>query len=340
MKKRSDRPGNPFRLLLALALILALVPFSCFGEAAPAQEPTPEQIYTENSWFFDFDEDFEYAEEEKIFLKLIHLWEYNERIADWCKEEAAKLPEDSKALKHYQQYEELLRHPQPGLPTEEESKAVSEKALSNISTQLQEEAVAYYKRCVEAEPKITADLFEVADELGTELFGIKYRLKSAGDNAEGVCRFADKIDENLKEAENAGHPISYKEAAEAVHDLVRYTMAGTPDTLVEIYLATKEKLEAKGYRYVKVKNSWESYSINVPYRGVNTQIESPDGIVFELQFHTAESLVTKSIAHEMYETTRDPRVPDEQKADLLKQSYEIFDRMTAPDRISEIVQVK
>ena len=101
MKKRSDRPGNPFRLLLALALILALVPFSCFGEAAPAQEPTPEQIYTENSWFFDFDEDFEYAEEEKIFLKLIHLWEYNERIADWCKEEAAKLPEDSNALKHY-----------------------------------------------------------------------------------------------------------------------------------------------------------------------------------------------------------------------------------------------
>ncbi len=141
----------------------------------------------------------------------------------------------------------------------------------------------------------------------------------------------------MKEAEIAGHPISYKEAAESVHDLVRYTIASTPDTLVQNFQFFRENLEAKGYRYVKIKNTWENYSMNAPYRGVNTQIESPSGIVFELQFHTAESLVVKSVAHGMYEITRDPRVPIEEKAELLKQSYALFDRMRTPDRISEIV---
>ena len=339
MKKTLDRPGNPFLHLLALMLILALVPFSCLGEAAPAQEATPDQIYAEESWSNGIDEDFEYTEEEKTLMRLVHLLVYNGRIAEWCKEEAAKLPEDSKARQKYEKYAELLLEMQPGLPTEEESKAFSEKALSYISTQLKEEAVDYYKRCVEAEPKITSDLCEIADEIGTELFGIKHRLKSAGDTADGVCRFADKIDEKMKEAEKAGQPISYKEAAESIHDLVRYTMVATPKTLVLNYLETREKLEAKGYRFVRVKNTWETYSLNVPYRGVNTQVESPYGIIFELQFHTTESFVTKDIAHEMYETTRDPRVPEEEKVSLLQQSFELFDRLTVPDRISEIVPV-
>ena len=337
MKKSFDRPGHLFRLLLALALMLALVPFSCFGETAPAREATPEQIYADESWSFDFDEDIEFSKQELIVLRRLLLWIYNDSVADWCKEEAEKLPEESEVRKQYEEYEALLRQPQPESPSLEESKESSGKALSNISSQLKEEAVEYYKRCVEAEPAITADLFEIADSLGTEMYGIKYRLKSAGDNVNGVCRFADKIDEKMKVAEKAGHPISYKEAAESIHDLVRYTMAATPDTLVLNFKTTREKLEAKGYRYVKIKNSWESYSMNAPYRGVNTQIESPSGIVFELQFHTAESLVVKSIAHGMYEITRDPKIPLEEKVDLLKQSYELFDRMKAPNRISEIV---
>jgi hypothetical protein len=116
-------------------------------------------------------------------MQLVHLLVYNGRIAEWCIEEAAKLPEDSKTRRKYEKFAKQLQEMQPGLPTEEESKAFSEKALSYISTQLKEEAVDYYKRCVEAEPKITADLCEIADGIGTELFGIKYRLKSAGDTA-------------------------------------------------------------------------------------------------------------------------------------------------------------
>lgn len=272
-------------------------------------------------------------------MRLVDILVYNHQIADWCREEAAKLPEDSKTRQKYEEFEKLLREIQPGRPTEKESKAYSEAALSHISTQLKEEAVDYYKHCVEVEPQITADLCDSAEELGMQFFGIKYRLKSAGDNENGFCRFADKIDERMKEAEKAGHPISYREAAERVYDIVRYTMASTPETLVANYLVTKEKLESKGYRFVKVKNTWESYTINVPYRGVNTKIESPYGVIFEMQFHTTESFVIKEVTHEMYEITRDPRVSEEEKADQLKQAFEMFDRLTVPDRISEIVPV-
>lgn len=55
MKKTSDRPGNSFLRLLALALILALVPFSCLGEAASAPEATLEQIYADALWSDGFD---------------------------------------------------------------------------------------------------------------------------------------------------------------------------------------------------------------------------------------------------------------------------------------------
>ncbi len=137
-------------------------------------------------------------------------------------------------------------------------------------------------------------------------------------------------------AESAGAPITYREAAESIHDIIRYTQLGTPDTLVWNYLLTKEKLEEKGYRFIKIKNTWKTYSVRMPYRGVNTQVESPSGIIFELQFHTSESLVTKMAEHVNYEVIRNPRTSPEEKAKLLKKSYESYDRLTEPDSIDVI----
>ncbi len=76
--------------------------------------------------------------------------------------------------------------------------------------------------------------------------------------------------------------------------------------------------------------------MNVPYRGVNTKIQSPTGIIFELQFHTTESLVVKTVEHNIYELIRDPRVSDQEKAGYLKVRYEMYDRMTAPVDVDSI----
>lgn len=136
--------------------------------------------------------------------------------------------------------------------------------------------------------------------------------------------------------EMTGNPISYEEAVHQVRDIIRYTQAATPETLTQNYLRTKELLEAKGYKLVRVRNSWKTFTKNAPYRGVNTGFVSPDGIMFELQFHTAESLVTKEAEHPLYEICRNPNTTEKEKEALSEERYQMFAGMTEPDNIEKI----
>ena len=267
-------------------------------------------------------------------LKALH--RYNQSIAQKIQVLSEKYPKDSEVRAIYERYAQILSEPLPGRPSEEESRLYSKEKLSKISDQLKQPAVDYYKACVGSEPQITSDLYDIAEELGTEMFGIQYRLKSAGDNEEGVCRIADKISQNMSEGEMTGNPISYEEAAHQVRDIIRYTQVGTPETLTKNYLRTKELLEAKGYELIRVRNSWKTFTKNAPYRGVNTVFVSPDGIMFELQFHTAESLVTKEAEHPIYEICRNPNTPQKEKEALSEERYQMYVGMTEPDNIEEI----
>lgn len=261
---------------------------------------------------------------------------HNQEIADWCLEEAAKLPEDSDIRKEFEHYAGELRDYTFAIPSEAERQTYTEGFLSNISSQLQEEAVDYYRHCVEAEPAISADLIEVSNATGTMLYGFEHRLKSAGENEYGTCRIADKIASIMKTAEDAGAPITYREAVEQIEDFVRYTQLGTPDTMVWNYLTTREMLEAKGYTFTAVINTWQTYTTNLPYRGVNTKVVSPDGVLFELQFHTTESFVTKSVEHANYEIRRNPKTSSEERLRLSAESYSLYDRMSEPKGVEEI----
>ena len=338
MKNNSVRNSKKFRTLLALLLSVVMLPFGCLGESSATATVGIESLFDDDEyypWLYcDDEEEGAVSDEVLALMNLLFLHEYNSSIALWCRQEAEKLPEGSDSRKEYENFAVILQSPLPGRPTEEESKAFSEQYLSNISSQLQEDAVNYYRRCVATEPSITADLFEIAEHIGTEMFGVEFRLKSAGETSGGVCRIADKITEYYDTAAAAGAPITYREAAEMVTDIIRYTQLGTPDTLVYNYLYTKTLLEAKGYKFIKVKNTWQTYTVKAPYRGVNVKVQSPyDGIIFELQFHTAESLVVKMAEHVTYEVVRDPRTPVEEKAKLQKKSYELYDRLTEPEAV-------
>ncbi len=267
-------------------------------------------------------------------LKALH--QYNHSYAEKIKAVAEGYPEDSEVRAIYEQYVQYFTEPVPGRPTEEESRLYSEAKLSDISDQLKQAAVDYYKECVRSEPQITSDLYDIAEEVGTEMFGIQNRIKSAGENKEGVCRIADKISQYMSEAELTGNPVSYEEAVRQVKDIIRYTQTGTPETLTQNYLRTKELLEEKGYELVRVRNSWETFTKKAPYRGVNTVYVSPDGIPFELQFHTAESLMTKEAEHPLYEICRDPDTSEAEREALSEERYRMYAGMTQPDRIEEI----
>ena len=157
------------------------------------------------------------------------------------------------------------------------------------------------------------------------------RVQGRTDSSDGGCRIADKIAGDMK-----SDGLTYQQAVDSIGDIVRYTMACTPENLVDNFLKTKTALEGRGYETVKVKNTWETYSEQRPYRGVNCNFKTGDGTTFEIQFHTAESLVGKEVQHGWYEEQRSPRTPESKKAELSARMYENMSGMEAPREVGRI----
>ncbi|AXY24774.1 hypothetical protein CL176_01385 [Suicoccus acidiformans] len=77
-----------------------------------------------------------------------------------------------------------------------------------------------------------------------------------------------------------------------------------PENLVKHTEGIIDKLSKKGYTLSRVRNTWLDDSN--PYKGINTNLITPIGYEFELQFHTPESFAVKNGAmHELYEKQRE-----------------------------------
>ena len=156
MRNFSCRSGKIVSMLLAL--LLALLPPTCLGETSVTADSASESLFDDDeyyAWLYGGEED-EITGEELALANLLILWDYNSGVADWCRQEAAKLPENSETRKEYEDFAVILQTPMPDRPTEEESKALAEQYLANVSSQLQAEAVEYYRRCVAAEPVLSS----------------------------------------------------------------------------------------------------------------------------------------------------------------------------------------
>lgn len=261
------------------------------------------------------------------------LEESNRREAQACLRKAQQWPAGSQERHMYEMYADIFSKPMATRPTPEESKALTQKFLGNISTKLKPAAVERYKSDLANEPQITSDLCDIADEIGTGMYGLGFRLKKASDSSDGGCRIADKIAEDMEDKK-----CSYEKAVAGLSDMVRYTQACTLDNMVDNFHATDAALRKKGYEPVKIKNSWNSYSVERPYRGVNCVYRSPSGTLFELQFHTAESLAGKEVQHGQYEEQRKPETPLARKQELGRIMYKNMSSLTAPRGIENIKQ--
>ena len=260
-------------------------------------------------------------------------------VAKECLRKAERYKGEPEVREAYQMWAHNMSTALTGRPSEEDSKKLMEKNLKNISSQLKPYAQQKYRDILKDEHKITSDLCDISDEIGTGMFGLDFRMKSAGEktvDGKKVCRIAEKIEENQREAQREGRNDSYENAVNSISDIVRYTQACTPDNLVDNAEKTMQELEKKGYKVVKVKNTWETFNEEKPYRGLNCVFESPNGTKFELQFHTAESLVAKEVQHGWYEESRTKGVNPSRKAELDKRMYENMASMTVPKDIGRI----
>lgn len=140
-----------------------------------------------------------------------------------------------------------------------------------------------------AEPVSTATMRRLAAEAGGQLQGLEHRLKSR-----------DSLIRKIKDDADSGG--SFREAAEAITDALRYTIQLPDAQYAEDAVQTLDKIRSLGYS-TRVKNYW--LNEDNPYQGVNVALTDPGGQRLELQFHTEASFTVKEEQlHPLFEQQR------------------------------------
>jgi hypothetical protein len=171
-----------------------------------------------------------------------------------------------------------------------------------------ERAADLVAQAAAAEPSVTPLLIETARELGGEMIKLEHRLKTR-ESTERKLR--------LQLAEPLAPPL----ASIVLDDLLRYTMRiedQPPGHYMQAIGLALERIEAAGHRVVRVKNYWPA---NDSYSGLHVVLSTRSGLVWELQFHTSESLVVQAKTRDLYEELRRSETPRVRKRQL-------FDEMT------------
>lgn len=175
-----------------------------------------------------------------------------------------------------------------------------------------------------AEPAVTEALKSLQTET-RKLAGFGQRLKSK-------TSLTRKIMSSVKEGDVKLNTET------KINDVLRYTFESDINHFVNNFKEVRNALEKMGYTFTRVKNTLKDES--AVYRGVNTQVKTPDGYTFEIQFHTPQSLEIKEKNHVLYEQARilDLSKQDdaEKFAQLNKQMEKYSKQVSVPQRIDEI----
>lgn len=191
------------------------------------------------------------------------------------------------------------------------------EAQTAVAQEEQEAANALAKGLLDkakvVEPAITQKLQSFEDDT-TKLVSLEHRLKTE----ESLTR---KILTNAHTEE-----ISLEEAAADIGDVVRYTMCIDSPVYVSRATEVLKALEDMGCTVRKFKNLWAGDM----YKGLNTSIETSDGIVFELQFHTPESYDVKEQTHGYYEIARAEDATEEEVAEANRMRRQLNEGLEIP----------
>ncbi len=188
-------------------------------------------------------------------------------------------------------------------------------------------AEGIYSKTSAVEPQVTAIMKSMKSK-DAHLAGLDFRLKTR----ESISR---KLVTNSKDME-----VSLEEAVPTIKDALRYTMVIDEEDYARITAQLLDDLIARGYAITKFRNYWKEEG----YQGINTFIRTPDGIIFELQFHTEKSYDTKEKEHVLYEKIRSDSASEEEKAALTKESNAVYAQVPVPpealslDYTSKVVQ--
>lgn len=170
--------------------------------------------------------------------------------------------------------------------------------------------LASYKQ---EEGSVTPQLTNLASTHQARMEGLAHRLKTQ----ESLAR---KL-----EQKSATKGLSPNEYAKKIGDALRYTMVTREDNYGSTAQAVIDDFRKAGYT-VEVENTWKP---GATYKGINTNIKK-DGLTFELQFHSENSIVAKGKNHVLYEIARDAKATPDERAQATAEMLRLMASLAHP----------
>ncbi len=182
-----------------------------------------------------------------------------------------------------------------------------------------------YSKFMSNADRITENVKKISDELGLELYGLDHRVKSPKSYCNKVRERCELVDK--------------QEQLQSISDVLRFTqVVDDLDNYGKIVNKSLNKFEELGYTIVQVKNFWGDI---MPYKGVNCKIESPEGVRFEMQYHTPEFLLVKDAMHTWYEIRRTgTRKGSEKWNYVVQQELELAKTVRIPKDYNLVKEIK
>ncbi len=186
-------------------------------------------------------------------------------------------------------------------------------------------AQALLRRARQMEPQVTDMLQNIAARHGGQLAGTQHQLKSYG-----------SLQEKLKQRV-ALKKQTLEEAAAGVNDALRYSVVLEPQDFTAGLRATLAALDDQGHARVKLTNQFTDYP--PVFKAINVTLRSPEGALWEIQFHTPETFALKERFHDLYKHAHALALGGASRAEQRKlqaPALEAFKRVASPPGCEEI----
>ncbi|WP_429002602.1 XopAD/skwp family type III secretion system effector [Xanthomonas fragariae] len=147
-------------------------------------------------------------------------------------------------------------------------------------------AQALLTRAREMEPVVTDMLMRAAELHGGQLEGMHHQFKSPGSLVEKF------------ERQMALKHKTLEEAAAGINDALRYSVVLEPRHFTAGLRGVLASLDDRGHVRVKLVNLFMRH--RQAFKAVNVTLRSPEGALWEIQFHTPDTFKLKEQFHDLY----------------------------------------
>lgn len=186
-------------------------------------------------------------------------------------------------------------------------------------------ASSIYTQAKKRVNKISTDVINSAKQTSSKMYGLEHKLKTE-------ASIERKIGKESKEKK-----CSIGEAAGSIKDAIRFTTISSERDFVNNYERFKQAMEDKGYSEIRCKNYFMQFKEGkVKHKSVQSNFQTKDGYIFEVQFQTPSSQSVKDRKVPLYEEARDIRTSATRRSEIEKQMESMAQSIKDPVGIEKI----